>query len=104
MHNFKQHVTVPTHRSKHTLDFEVTRVDEEVLLEYSVRDPCLSDHFYVHCQLSIDRPHPAKVEKTYRKTRNVDTDVFRRDLANSAQLSSPAENVSDLCSQYAETA
>ena len=30
--------------------------------------------------------------------------VFGRDLANSAQLSSPAENVSDSCSQYAETA
>ena len=96
MHNLKQHVIVPTHTgNKYTLDQVVTRVDEEVLLEYSVRT-YLSDHFYVRCQLSIDRPHPAKVEKTYRKTRNVDTDVFRH----------PAENhdVADLSSQYAETA
>ena len=41
----------------------MTRVDEEVLLEYSVRDPCLSDHFYVHCQLSIDRLHPQKLKR-----------------------------------------
>lgn len=104
MRNLKQHVTVPTHRIKHTLDMVVTGDDKEVLLEYSVRDPCLSDHFFVHCQLSIDRLHPAKVEKINRKRRNVDTDVFRRDLAISELLSSPAENVSDLCSQYAETA
>lgn len=106
MHNLKQHVIVPTHTgNKYTLDQVVTRVDEEVLLEYSVRT-YLSDHFYVRYQLSIDRPHPAKVEKTYRKTRNVDTDVFRHDLANFALLFSPAENhdVSDLSSQYAETA
>ena len=88
MHNLRQHVTVPTHRSKHTLDLVVT------LLEYSVGDPRLPDHFFVHCQLIIDRPHPAKVKKTYRKTRN---EGFRCDLENSAQLSSPAENVSDLC-------
>ena len=97
MHNSKQHVTVPTHRtSTHS-----TRDDEEVLLDYSVLDPCLSDHFFVHCQLSLDRPHPAKVERTYRKTQNVDADVFCRDLANSALLSSPVLLRACLtCSEY----
>lgn len=50
--NLKQHVDKSTHSAGHTLDLLITR-DEPLALNISVCDPALSDHFVVHCDISI---------------------------------------------------
>ena len=50
--NLKQHVDKPTHSAGHILDLLITR-DESLVLNISVCDPALSDHFVVHCDILI---------------------------------------------------
>ena len=100
LHNLSQHVTRSTHRSSHTLDLVITRKDENIIADCNVYDPCLSDHYFVICNLNLDRPRAVRVEKTYRKLRSVDMEAFRSDLSSSKLFLSPADSVGELCDQY----
>ena len=100
MHSLTQHVTVPTHRSGHTLDLVITRNNEDVVCDYKVHDPCLSDHYVVHCSLSLKKPQTVKTERTYRKLRSVNIEALRKELVSSKLFLSPACSVSDLSEQY----
>ena len=99
-YNLAQHVTEPTHRRKGTLDLIITRANEDTVLNCKVEDPDLSDHYAVHCKLTLDKPTPRRVEKTYRKLRSVDMEALRRDLTTLPVFTSPATNVTDLLAQY----
>ena len=87
-------------RSSHTLDLVITRKDENIIADCNVYDPCLSDHYFVICNLNLDRPLPVRVEMTYRKLRSVDMEAFRSDLSSSKLFLSPADSVGELCDQY----
>ena len=94
-YNLAQHVTEPTHKRKGTLDLIITRANEDTVLNCKVEDPDLSDHYAVHCKLTLDKPTPRRVEKTYRKLRSVDMEALRRDLTTLTVFTSPATNVTD---------
>ena len=64
-YNLAQHVTEPTHKRKGTLDLIITRANEDTVLNCKVEDPDLSDHYAVHCMLTLDKPTFRRVEKTY---------------------------------------
>jgi len=49
-------VQTPTHKYNNVLDLIVTRSNEETVLNLSVNDSVISDHFAVHCTLAIKRP------------------------------------------------
>ena len=100
LHNLSKHVTRSTHRSSHTLDLVITRKDENIIADCNVYDPCLSDHYVVICNLSLDRLRPVRVEKTYHKLRSCDMDAFHSDLSSSKLFLSPADSVGELCDQY----
>ena len=100
LHNLRQHVSVATHRNKHILDLVITREDEQILLNHWVNDPGLSDHYFIHCNLTFDKPQPVEIEKVYRKIRDVDIETFRSQLAELPLLLDPADTVSDLSTQY----
>ena len=53
-YNLAQHVT--EHKRKGTMDLIITRATEDIVLNYNVEDPDLSDHYAVHCMLSLDKP------------------------------------------------
>ena len=60
-----------------------------------VEDPDLSDHYAVHCKLTLDKPTARRVEKTYRKLRSVDmeasgapNDNFRKNICSEDDLRS----------------
>ena len=93
LHNLSQHVTLPTHRSNHTLDLVITRKDENIIADCNVYDPCLSDHYFVNCTLNLDRPRHVKIKLTYRKLRSIDMEAFCSDLASSKLFLSPADSV-----------
>ena len=63
-YNLAQHVTEPTHKRKGTLDLIITRTNEDIVLICKVEDPDLSDHYAVHCMLTLDKPTARRVEKT----------------------------------------
>jgi len=100
LHNLSQHVTRSTRRSNHTLDLVISRKDENIIADCNVYDPCLSDHYFVMCNLNLDRPRPVRVEKTYRKLCSVDMEAFRSDLSSSKLFLSPADSIGELCDQY----
>ena len=72
LHNLRQHVLVATHRNKHIVDLVITREGEQILLNHWFEDSGLSDHFFIHCNLSFDKPQPEKIEKVYRKICDMD--------------------------------
>jgi hypothetical protein len=98
--NLTQHISGPTHKNNHTLDLIITRSDEQFAWNFSVHDPGISDHFAVHCYLSIKKPPALKKEFTYRKLRSVDLTQFNLDVANSPLLSSSESSLAPLCDQY----
>ena len=90
----------PTHKNNNILDLIVTRSSEETVLNLSVNDPVISDHFAVHCTLAIKRPPKAKLTISSCKLRTIDPDYLRRDICSSAFYNSPSLEITELCDQY----
>ena len=99
-HNLVQHIIGLTNKDSCTLDLVITRASEDTILRWSIMDLHLSDHKVIHAKLSLVRPRPQRIEKQSRKLRSVNSVAFRNDVMTSAQFTSPACNVEDLCSQY----
>jgi exonuclease III len=78
-----QHVSMATHSKGHTLDLLITRDTSSLISTPHVHDAQLSDHFWVHCNVSGQ--HVGKVQKeiTYRKLKSIDKEKFGADLRNS---------------------
>ena len=69
-----------THKDNHKLDLVIGRSDENLIADFHVHDPIISDHFAIHCKLNSDRPPNPKKTVSYRKLRSVNTDAFRQDI------------------------
>lgn len=93
-------VQTPTHKNNNILDLIVTRSGEETVLNLSVNDPVISDHFAVHCTLAIKRPPKAKLTISSRKLRTIDPDNLRRDIRSSTLYYSPSQEITELFDQY----
>ena len=87
-----QHVACPTHRDGHTLDLVITRASEKELVSNCCVGQRISDHFAVHCNLALVKPSLERKVISYRKTRSIDFDKFRQDLANSSLLSDSSDH------------
>ncbi|XP_022806636.1 tyrosine-protein phosphatase Lar-like [Stylophora pistillata] len=87
-----QHVAGPTHRDGHTLDLVITRASEKELVSNCCVGQKISDHFAVHCSLALVKPSLERKVISYRKTRSIDFDKFRQDLANSSLLSDSSDH------------
>ena len=83
----QQHVKGPTHKKGHTLDLIITRFvvgpDVALVRSLKVRDPCIADHFAVHCELHLQKPRFGKKVVKFRKLRSIDIDSFCEDLRDS---------------------
>ena len=67
-----QHVTQPTHRDGHILDFVISCQCDALLQDVEVLPRCMSDHHAVPCQLQMARPVLAARSMPCRKMRNID--------------------------------
>ena len=83
--NLKQLVKGATHVSGHTLDLLITS-DESLVKHVVVRDPALSDHHAVYCNLCLQKPQFAKNVVNFRKLRSIDMDSFREDIRSSSLI------------------
>ena len=88
-----------TQSAGHTLDLLITR-DEPLALNISVCDPALSDHFVVHCDISIAKPSFERKEIKFRKLRTIDAVKFCDELANSSLLLHPPDDLHQLVALY----
>ena len=88
-----------THKDNHKLDLVIGRSDENLVADFHVHDPIISDHFAIHCKLNSDRPPNPKKTVSYRKLCSVNTDAFRQDILSSELLSMNSSDLTLLCSR-----
>jgi hypothetical protein len=79
----QQHVTVPTHISKHTLDLIITRQSDPFGISVPWTDYLFSDHMPVHCQLTISKPSLRKTQISFRKIKSINVDTLCKELSSS---------------------
>ena len=83
-----QHVTQPTHKHAHTLDWFVTRMHEDgLLIDHDVDSnyisKTLSDHAIISCHLQLPRPELVINTSTFRNFRKIDNNSFASDIMDS---------------------
>ena len=98
--DLKQHVNGITHKDGHTLDLVITRSDDSLIRKLSIRDPAISDHRAVHCELNLQKPIYAKKTVQYRKLRSIDFDCFSEEVRASALFNHPSSDLQTLVSRY----
>ena len=77
--NLQNLVTFPTHIKQHHLDLILD--DPNNLLFHNVEPGMfLSDHCFIHCQLTIAKNLPITELVTYRKIKAIDLEAFKQDL------------------------
>ena len=79
--DLQQIVSCPTHRLGHTLDVLITN-DPLSVLDLSVVDKALSDHFCINFRLSLAHPGPMKKTVTSRSLRKIDPTTFKADIVH----------------------
>ena len=67
--DLKQHVRGKTHKNGHTLDLAITRSEDLIIKKLCVRDPVISDHHAIHCDLHLQKPQYARKIVDFRKLR-----------------------------------
>ena len=84
------------------MDLIITRSNEKIASIFSIYDPVISNHFTVHCNLSIQSPQNPAVTITHRKLRARNFDGLRQDIADSPLCLSdqPSLSINERCIQY----
>ena len=98
--NLKQHVTTPTHNRGHILDVIITRSDDDLVDNVMVRDPTLSDHLAVHCNLKLKKPRAERKEIKYRKLNSIDMKSLHNHLKEYTQSQDTVNDLSSLVENY----
>ena len=75
-----QHVTQPSHRDGHILDFVISHQCDASLQDVEVLPRCVSDHHAVTCQLQMARSVLASSTMPCWKMKNINPTSFARDL------------------------
>ena len=77
--NLQNLITFPTHVKQHHLDLILD--DPNNLLVHNVEPGMfLSDHCFIHCQLTSAKNPPITESVTYRKIKAIDLEAFKQDL------------------------
>ena len=97
--NLRQLVKGATHANGHTLDLLIT-TDDSLVKRVMVRDPAISDHYAVHCDLCLQKPQFAKKVVNFRKLRSIDMDSLREDILSSSLVQQQAADLDTLVGQY----
>lgn len=78
--NLKQHVKEPTHIKGNTLDIAIDIKENSSISSITVTDCIVSDHFLVSVNIPDTKPLPEKKSVTYKKTKNIDFNIFKEEL------------------------
>ena len=83
--NLTQHISFPTHRHGHTIDFVITSNDLNVN-GLCADNVILSDHFLLSLNISIPKHNPVYKTIFYRNFKNFDHHNFDLELSDSLKL------------------
>ncbi|XP_072039338.1 uncharacterized protein [Amphiura filiformis] len=101
---FQQHISCPTHESGNTLDLLISRADDNIVVNYSVKESLLSKHHFVKCTLRYKKPSPKKVTSTRRDFRTLDDQAFRQDLDKALNdIPDSVDHVNDLVCYFSKS-
>ena len=78
-------------------------LDDDLVRRVKVRDPCIADHFAVHCELHLQKPRFGKKVVKFCKLRSIDIDSFYEDLRDSDLLQKSYSHLNTLVEQYDHT-
>ena len=79
-YNLVQHLTEPTHRSQHLLDYIIS--DAELVNSAGVSD-FVSDYCALHASLLCTRSHLKQKQITFIPLKTIDHDLLSTDISNS---------------------
>eukprot|EP00795_Rhopilema_esculentum_P012582 gene12582-3282_t len=88
------HVWQPTHVAGNTLDLIITRNNNEISLDSPFMGSFISDHCFVKVVSSIEKPEVQAKEINYRKSKDINLENFKRDIAASSLAKSNFSNLS----------
>ena len=98
--NLKQLVTGATHANGHTLDLVISKKDDHLITGIKIIDPVILDHYAVHCNLHVQKPHFMKKKVYYWKLHSLDTESFCEDILTYPLLRDQAVELNALVDQY----
>ena len=95
-YNLVQHITEPTHRSQHLLDYIIS--DAELVNSAGVSD-FVSDHCVLHASLVCTRSHPKRKQITFRPLKTIDHDLLSTDIGK-IDFNLDSKNVDSIVDNY----
>ena len=95
-YNLVQHITEPTHRSQHILDYIIS--DAELVKSAGVSD-FVSDHCALHASLVCTRSHPKRKQITFRQLKTIDHDLLSADIGK-INFNLDSKNVDSIVDNY----
>ena len=96
--NLVKKVNFPSHKLQHTLDLAI--IDSEYsYLSKASRGCMLSDHNFIHCDLTITKPLPMTKSVHYRKLKAIDHHDFIVNLIESLNISEES-SLNDMAASY----
>ena len=98
--NLVQHVNRPTHNKGHTLDAIITRSGDDLVDNVKVRDPMLSDHLAIHCNLKIVKPSYKRKEIIFRKILPENQSDLHKDIKEYVKSQVDISDLSSLVTNY----
>ena len=91
----KQLVNGPTHTGLHTLDFVITRSDDQILRSVHVSD-MITDHSLILINLKATKPKQTRKTKSVRKIKAIDIGKLCSDLQSTSVITDLNDLVNDL--------
>ena len=95
-YNLVQHITEPTHRNQHLLDYIIS--DAELVNSAGVSD-FVSDHCELHASLVCTRSHPKRKQTTFRQLKTIYHDLLSVDIGN-INFNIDSKNVDSIVDNY----
>ena len=99
--NLVNEVNFPSHKLQHTLDLAIIDSEYSYLSKVS-RGHMLSDHSFIHCDLSITKPLPLTKSVHCRKLKAIDHSHFKVNLIESLNMSVHS-SLYDMVASYNKT-
>ena len=98
--NLMQHLKVPTHQLRHTLDLAIPPESDNVSSNPIVTDQLISDHKFIMFNLPTAKPPLAKREISYRNLKALNLGAVCVNIQNSPIYSPEAGSPDDLVDLY----
>ena len=82
------------------MDLVISKKDDHLITEIKIIDHVISDHYAVHCNLRVQKPHFTNKKVYYRKLRSLDTESCSEDILTSPLLRDQAVELNAPVDQY----